>query len=56
VHIIRAFGIFGKRKKAIDVCVARFDDETKQSFMELYSKIDASIDNTETETTETEVF
>ena len=48
VHIIRAFGIFGKRKKAIDVCVARFDDETKQSFMELYSKIDASIDATET--------
>ena len=44
VHIIRAFGIFGKRKKAIDVCVARFDDETKQSFLELYSKIDASID------------
>jgi hypothetical protein len=50
VHIIRAFGIFGKRKKAIDVCVARFDDETKQSFMELYSKIDASIDASVEET------
>ena len=47
VHIVRAFGIFGKRKKAIDVCVARFDDETKQSFLELYSKIDATIDVTE---------
>jgi len=44
VHIIRAFSIFGKRKKAIEVCVARFDDETKQSFMELYTKIDATID------------
>jgi len=44
VHVIRAFGIFGKRKKAIEVCVNRFDDETKQSFLELYAKIDASID------------
>ncbi len=44
VHVIRAFSIFGKRKKAIEVCIARFDDETKQSFMELYTKIDASID------------
>ena len=56
VHIIRAFSIFGKRKKAIDVCVARFDEETKQSFLELYSKIDATIDTPNTETTETEVF
>jgi len=57
VHIIRAFGIFGKRKKAIDVCVARFDDETKQSFLELYSKIDASIDASidATESTEPEL-
>jgi len=44
VHIIRAFNIFGKRKKAIEVCVARFDDETKQSFLELYAKIDANVD------------
>jgi len=53
VHVIRAFSIFGKRKKAIEVCIARFDDETKQSFMELYTKIDASIDapkETETQT------
>ena len=54
VHVIRAFSIFGKRKKAIEVCVNRFDDETKQSFLELYAKIDASIDApVETETTET---
>ena len=54
VHVIRAFSIFGKRKKAIEVCVNRFDDETKQSFLELYAKIDASIDApAETETTET---
>jgi hypothetical protein len=55
VHVIRAFSIFGKRKKAIEVCIARFDDETKQSFMELYSKIDASIDAQPTETTQPEL-
>ena len=40
VHIIRAYVIFGKRMKSIEVCVNRFDDETKQSFIELYDKID----------------
>ena len=44
VHIIRAFSIFKKRNKAIEVCVNRFDDETKSSFMELYAKIDATVD------------
>ena len=42
VHIIRAFSIFGKRMKAIEVCVNRFDDETKTVFIELYDKIDAN--------------
>ena len=42
-HIIRAYSIFGKRMKAIQVCVNRFDDETKSSFLELYDKIDASV-------------
>ena len=41
VHIIRAYSIFGNKMKAIDICTARFDDETKQSFIELYDKIDA---------------
>ena len=41
VHIIRAYAIFGKKEKAIAVCVNRFDDETKQSFLELYDKVDA---------------
>ena len=43
VHIIRAYKIFGKRMKSIEVCVNRFDDETKSSFKELYDKIDASV-------------
>jgi hypothetical protein len=32
--------IFGDKAKAIQVCVNRFDDETKQAFLELYDKID----------------
>ena len=41
VHIIRAHSIFNDKAKAINVCVNRFDDETKQAFMELYDKVDA---------------
>ena len=44
VHIIRAYSIFDNKAKAIEVCVNRFDDETKQSFMELYDKIDADFE------------
>jgi len=44
VHIIRAMSIFNDKAKAIEVCVNRFDDETKQSFMELYDKVDADVD------------
>ena len=44
VHIIRAYSIFGKKEKAIAVCVNRFDDETKQSFLELYNKVDADFE------------
>ena len=47
VHIVRAFAIWQDRLKAIKVCVNRFDDETKQSFVELYDKIDAEVDTEE---------
>ena len=43
VHIIRAFAIWQDRMKAIKVCTNRFDEETKQSFIELYDKIDADV-------------
>ena len=49
VHIIRAYGIFKNKAKAIEVCVNRFDDETKQAFMELYDKVDADVDFEKTE-------
>ena len=41
VHIIRAYSIFGDKAKSLQVCINRFDDETKQSFLELYDKVDA---------------
>ena len=49
VHIIRAYAIWGDRMKAIKVCVNRFDDETRQSFIELYDKIDADVQTEEEE-------
>ena len=44
VHIMRAYAIWNDRMKSIKVCTNRFDDETKQSFIELYDKIDAGVD------------
>ncbi len=49
VHIIKAYSIFGKKDKAIKVCLNRFDDETKSTFVELYDKIDAEFKQNETE-------
>ena len=40
VHIIRAYSIFNDKNKALQVCINRFDDETKASFVELYDKVD----------------
>ena len=55
VHIIHAFSIFKDRMKAIAMCVARFDDQTKDTFMDLYSKLDdkVSLPSEENETSET---
>ena len=43
VHIINAFAIFKNKLKAVQVCVNRFDDDTKNSFLDLYSKVDAGV-------------
>ena len=40
-HIVQTFSIFQKRDKAIDLCISRFDDDTKDAFLDLYSKVDA---------------
>ena len=46
VHIAEAYGIFKNKMKAISVCTNRFDEDTKTSFVDLYSKVDsgASVD------------
>ena len=52
VHIVNAYAIFGDRKKAIEMCIARFDEDTKTSFLDLYSKCDSEVVMNE-ESTET---
>jgi hypothetical protein len=47
VHIVKTFGIYGDKKKAIEYCLNRFDVDTKATFFDLYTKIDAGIDPTE---------
>lgn len=47
-HIVQTFSIFNKRDKAIDLCISRFDDDTKDAFLDLYSKVDADEYNPET--------
>jgi hypothetical protein len=44
VHIVKTFGIYGDKKKAIEYCLNRFDADTKITFLDLYTKIDAGID------------
>ena len=50
VHIIRAYSNFNDKAKAIQVCTNRFDDETKQCFLELYDKVDADFQMPEEKT------
>ena len=49
VHIVQAYAIFGDRLEAVTNCVNRFDDDTKQSFLDLYTKVDARDDSEYTE-------
>jgi hypothetical protein len=44
VHIVKTFSIFKDRIKSIDFCLNRFDEDTKASFVDLYSKVDAGVD------------
>ena len=38
-HIVQTYAIFGKVDKAIDLCISRFDEDTKAAFLDLYSKV-----------------
>ncbi len=53
VHIVRANSIFGDRVKAVTNCINRFDTDTKQSFLDLYTKVDAGEDSEYNEEDET---
>ena len=58
VHIAKTYNIFKDKMKAINLCVNRFDEETKLAFMDLYAKCDDSVEspaNTSTITTNVEV-
>jgi MoxR-like ATPase len=44
VHIVNAFRMFGDKLKSITMCISRFDEETRNSILDLYSKIDAGVD------------
>ena len=47
--------MFGDRLKAIQLCVNRFDTETKTAFVDLYTKVDEGVDlNAETSDDETD--
>ena len=48
-HIVQTFSIFNKRDKAIDLCISRFDDDTKSAFLDLYTKVDDGVLQAETE-------
>jgi hypothetical protein len=44
VHICEAFAIFNRnREKSIELCLNRFDVDTKTSFLDLYKKLDETI-------------
>ena len=43
-HIVQTYSIFKDRMKSIEMCIARFDDDTKVAFLDLYSKVDEGID------------
>jgi hypothetical protein len=47
VHIVKAYAVFNDRMKAIQMCINRFDDETKSAFIDLYTKVDAEVVNTD---------
>jgi len=40
VHVAKAFSIFDDRMKAINLCINRFDEDTKIAFADLYTKVD----------------
>jgi hypothetical protein len=44
VHIVNAFRMFDDKMKSIEMCITRFDEETRSSILDLYTKVDAGVD------------
>ena len=44
VHVVGAYGIFDDKLKSIAMCISRFDAETKETFLDLYTKVDEGVD------------
>jgi len=53
-HIVNAFAVFGDKQKAVQLCVNRFDEDTKEAFIDLYSKVDPTVQLNESEEPESE--
>jgi len=53
-HITQTYAIFNDRMKAIELCVNRFDADTKEAFLDLYSKVDISVNQETVEPSETD--
>lgn len=41
-HIVQSYSLFGDRMKSIDLCISRFDEDTKIAFLDLYTKVDSN--------------
>ena len=42
-HIVQTYSIFGDKLKSLDLCIARFDEDTKAAFLDLYTKVDDGV-------------
>ena len=54
-HIVQTFSIFKDKMKSLDLCIARFDDDTKLAFLDLYTKVDQGVTFDEPTTEDTDV-
>jgi hypothetical protein len=44
VNVVEAFQVFNDKKKALTLCLSRFDEDTQETFLNLYDKVDADTD------------
>ena len=49
VHIVNAYRMFGDKLKSITMCISRFDEETRNAVLDLYTKVDEGVDLNESE-------